>query len=242
MRTQHCRCGAQGQTQDLGPVHQSVGRRDVLRPDGPLRLPDGGLSDQRPKIAGIPGQPDPQRPGTGRLRLSGVGGLVLTPVPAPDPQCVPPPESRQQSGGQAHEQGGQPGWQIIGRVVGAGRSPAEKEVSLVSVSHHGVHGIDSFVHHAQGQPAQSQPEQGSDHAVRGVFCHRLHCGPGHAVPVQALGIPSYNAANRPLRVHEAPAGQGPIHRHTLIPEAPGGQQLIAEPDLRRSPRRRREGI
>ena len=45
--------------------------------------------------------------------------------------------------------------------------------------------------HLQGQrcPADEHIEQGRDHAVAGVFGHRLHSGPGHTLSLIHISYP-----------------------------------------------------
>ena len=164
--------------------------------------------------------------------MGGVGGLVVFPVPPENPPGVAAVVAAGRRP-QAHQHPGHAGGDQVEHIVQPGRRPAEVEVFVVLVAHHGVHGVHRLVGHAQGRAADGQEDQRGDHPVGGVLRHRFHGGLGHPRLVQPFGVPAHDHG------HGIPGGgeitrlQGLVDLSALHPEGLGGQQLVADQRLHR---------
>ena len=157
---------------------------------------------------------------------------MLFPIPPEDPPGVLPVVARRRAA-QAHEHPGDAGGEKVERVVQPRRRPAEVEIAVIFVAHHGVHGVDRLVEHTQGRAAQGQEDEGGDHPVGGVLRHGLHRRLGHAGLVQPLGVPPHNHGHGVPRAGQVSGLEGLVHLVALVPQGLGGQQLIAQQRLRR---------
>ena len=162
--------------------------------------------------------------------MGGVGGLVVFPIPPENPPGVAAVVAAGRRP-QAHQYPGDPGGNQVEHIVQPGRRPAEVEVFVVLVAHHGVHGVHRLVGHAQGRAADGQEEQRGDHPVGGVLRHRLHGGLGHPRLVQPVGVPAHDHGHGPAGGGEIPRLEGLIDLSALHPEGLGGQQLVGDQRL-----------
>ena len=96
-------------------------------------------------------------------------------------------------------QGGETGGQKIRRVVKPGGRRAEVPVPVIPVTDHRIHRVDTLVNPSARRAEQEQIEERRDHAVGGVFRHRLNRCLRDAFRGQGGGIPPHHHRNCPSR-------------------------------------------
>ena len=168
---------------------------------------------------------DPERPGGRRLGNAAVGGGVVAAVPHHGT-----PGSRHGEAGkrrcQHHEEPGEPCGEPVDQIVKAGRGPAEPEVAVVLVPHHGVEGVDRLVGKGQHRPSQHEAAEGGDHPVGGIFRHRLHRGPPDLRLIQVRRVPSDDIRQVPAGLSDIPPSQGFRHQPRFDMERTGRQRGV----------------
>src|SRR5699024_5276350 len=178
-KNQHADKSKKNQRQDRRSIQQSVCSWNIFGFDLSYRIAYGGFFIKLSKIPGVSRQLDPKRTGHHRLRLGGIGAGVVETVSSKNAESIWTVKSRQKRC-RRHNQSGQTGRDKVDDVVQTGRTGSEITVSVVFVSHHGIHGIDAFIGKSQYRTADHQIKQRGDHTVGSVFRHRLHRGFGDA--------------------------------------------------------------
>ena len=142
-----------------------------------------------------------------------------------------PVHTRQNPCPQNHKDSGQPGRSQIKQVVQPGCTAAEVHVSVIFVSHHGIHGVDGLVQRASCRPQKCHEQKGGNDTVRGIFSHGLHGCPGDSALIQRCGIPSHNHGYIISGLLGAAFLQAAAHLHALCIQSPGCQHETAQKSL-----------
>ena len=82
-------------------------------------------------------------------------------------------EEGQTAGNQNHQKSCQTGWQIIGYIIQTGRKAPESTIAFITVTDHGIKGIDHLIGQHAGDAQQQIPEQGGNHTVTEVLSQSL---------------------------------------------------------------------
>ena len=121
------------------------------------------------------------------------------PVTAEDP-----PGARRihpgQSGRRDQQKSAQPGRYKARRIVQTCSRCAKILIFLISVSQHGVHGVDGLVYHTADRASQCQVEERRDDAVCCILGDSLHSRADDSFPVQILRVAAYDHRYRPARL------------------------------------------
>ena len=80
----------------------------------------------------------------------------------------------------AQQRRGEPGGNIVGQVVDAGRGPAELDVTVVLMAEHRIQRVDGAIDHRADGPGDQGPEERGGHAVDGALGHAFHGRPHDA--------------------------------------------------------------
>jgi len=116
--------------------------------------------------------------------------------------------ARHQRGAGDGQRGGDPGRDPVGRVVQAGRGPAEPQVPRRVVTYHRVQRVDRTIGRQARRPGDGAPQQRRHHGVRGVLRDRLDDGAGYLGGVKAGRIAAAQARQDLPRGIKIVAGKG----------------------------------
>ena len=152
---------------------------------------------------------------------------MIPPIPPPDAPGAPAVQL-QEKGRPDHGQGRQPGGDIVRPVVQLGGGPAEMQISVVLVAHHGIHGVDGLIEEAARRAEEGHPEEGGHHPVGGVLRHGLYGGLDHLLLGQFFRVPAHQHADLAAAGGKALGFETGHHLLRLRHEAPGGEALPAE--------------
>ena len=119
-------------------------------------------------------------------------------------------------------------------------------IFLISVSDHGIHGVDRLVGHGSCCPAKHHVEQRRDHAVRRIFRHCLHGRADNAFLIQYCCVAAHDhgycvagSLNVLARRGRRPVlHKGTVDFHGCVLQAPGCQRITAEDGFQRYARQR----
>ena len=125
------------------------------------RLVDGCVVAE---VEAWPTELNPQSAGKSRFGIARVGAGMASVVSHDNPQRGARSLS-QKHGRQRHEGGGNPGGQIVGRVVDACRCPTELSVSLVLITKGRIERVDRFEHNRSHRAKYGREKQRSRYAV-----------------------------------------------------------------------------
>ena len=163
---------------------------------------------------------------------------MVKPVPAKHLKRPPAVKSRKQRGAGAKQQSGEPGRNQIDQIVQFSRRPAQFPVAVIFIAHHGIHCVHRFVEIAAHRSQKSYVKHRGDHAVGGVFRHRLHRSPQDAAAVQRRGVPAHNHGNVSPGLLHVVLLHGMADLHALCAQVLSGQKLVTHQTLRRQQKTR----
>jgi hypothetical protein len=142
------------------------------------------------------------------------------------------PETTAEKGCHSNEYGTQAGRNKIGHIVKAGRGKAEKAVTEVLVSYHGIKSIDSLVHQSSQTSKERYVKKGSDYSVVEILCQRLHTGSHHFPFRETFGIPTHKVSKGLASPGKVMASQGLLHFPAPQKQSSDGQETEDEVSLK----------
>ena len=187
------------------------------------------------KIPGISCQLDIQCTGHHSFCLRRVRASVFSSVAKIDFLCIFSIHT-DQPGSCDHQPGGKSCRNIIQHIIQFCRRCSKIPVPVVHITHHGVHGIHTFIGKAQHCAADHHVKQRGNDTVGSILCNGFNCCFGYTFFGQILRVTSHDHRYSITAFFNISGLQRIVDFFTLVTKGSCRQQLVAHKALQRHPK------